>query len=89
MPADSQTRQARRKTTADTAPMSPNMVNDGRTCANAACVHAASQNVGRWVGKNRHVSVRGPSPGHFPTAAHMLAMLLSKNQAHKTAQHEK
>ena len=36
-------RQARRETiTADTAPMSPDMINDGRTCANAACMHADS-----------------------------------------------
>ena len=45
---------------------------DVGTCANAACMHAASQNVGRWVGKTRRVTVHGPKPGHFPTAAHDL-----------------
>ena len=79
MPADSQTSGPRRETTADTTPMNPDTANDGRTCANAACMHAASQNVGRWVGETRRDTVRGPSPDHFPTAAHMLSVLLSKN----------
>ena len=48
------------------------------TCANAACMHVASQNVGRWVGKNRRVTVAGPSPDHFPTAAHDLQCCFPK-----------
>ena len=48
------------------------------TCANAACMHVASQNVGRWVGKNRRVTVAGPSPDHFPTAVHDLQCCFPK-----------